>query len=110
MIWREKCFDSLYMKGGIFLINVKNAVEAAISFAKYINEEEELDALRVEEVELSDDGEVWLVKLGWNDPGLLENKPPSAQLTNLTDQLPRIFKIFYVDAETGEINKMKNIN
>lgn len=92
------------------MINVKKAVETAISFAEYINEEKELDALRVEEVELSDDGQIWLVRLGWNDPELLENKPPSAQLTNLTDQLPRIYKIFYVDAETGEINKMKNIN
>ncbi len=92
------------------MISVKKAVEAATSFAKYINEEEELNALRVEEVELSDDDKFWLVKLGWNDPKILDNKTPSAQLTDLSGQIPRIFKIFYVDADSGEVIKMKKIN
>ncbi len=92
------------------MISVKKAVEAATSFAKYINEEEELEALRVEEVELSDDDKIWLVKLGWNDPKILDTKTPSAQLTDLSGQVPRIFKIFYVDADSGEVIKMKKIN
>jgi len=91
------------------LIKVKKAVESAVSFAKYINEED-LEPLRVEEVELSDDGQTWLIKLGWNDPQLLEGKTPSAQLTEMTGQVPRIIKIFYVDAESGEVKKMKKTN
>jgi len=98
------------LKGVFPVISVKKAVEAATSFAKYINEEDELDALRVEEVELSDDDKIWLVKLGWNDPKILNAKTPSAQLTELSGQVPRIFKIFYVDADSGEVIKMKKIN
>ncbi len=90
------------------MIDAKKAVEAATSFAEYINDDQKLEALRVEEVELSDDGTTWLVKLGWNDPQLLGGaQPTSARLTEKTGQLPRIYKIFHVDAESGAVKKMK---
>ncbi len=96
-------------RGGFEMIDVKEAVESATSFAKYINEDKELESLRVEEVEIYEDDQTWLVKLGWDDPRLVDAKPPSAQLTNLSGQIPRIYKMFYVDAETGEVKKMKKV-
>ncbi|WP_334989139.1 hypothetical protein [Nostoc sp.] len=67
--------------------------------------------MRLEEVELSDEKNFWLITLGFNIP----KKPPKNQLENLilsslasTPVLyKRKYKLFKVNSETDEVEAMR---
>ena len=64
--------------------------------------------LRLEEVELSDDGRWWFVTLGYYRP---DARPlPSNVINDMLGNsggIPREYKVFTVDAETGQVKAMK---
>jgi hypothetical protein len=86
------------------MINVKEAVKAAHAFARDMYADAELERLQLEEVELSDDERTWHVTLGWTDPAVTGTALPGL-LTG--PGLPRIYKTFEVDADTGRVRSMK---
>lgn len=86
-------------------INVKTAVAAA---NKYLQEMKDLMAikfenLRLEEVELLENQGKWLITLGFDVP--VKTSSLADLIANSTYQ--REYKIFEVDAVTGEVKSMK---
>jgi len=87
------------------MVDVKQAVKSAESYARELFGEKELRHLRLEEVELSDDGQQWRITLGWVERSVTQ---PGLIFQNGTVQkLPRVYKVFEVDAESGKVNTMK---
>lgn len=105
--------------------------EAVQSVRRYIHENKDLlgknlDDLRLEETELSEDGKFWLITFSFNrevDPRkekiyLRDPLSPNlgfSKIQKVADLLPqkqtfiieRDYKIFKVDAQTGEVVSMK---
>ena len=79
---------------------VKQAVKAAVEFLRDVQEGSTPEDVSVEEVELSDQDATWRITLGYSPPGSSINK-----LTG--KEVYRQFKIFQVDAQTGEVISMK---
>lgn len=81
------------------MIEVKQAAEAALA---YFNElyEGGYHNLALEEVELSNDEEYWIITLGYN--------PPATGFTQLTGAgIKREYKQFKIDSTTGKVISMK---
>lgn len=92
-------------------IDVQEAAEEAIKFALQLYGSDRVDDLRVEEFERSDDGEYWLITLGWIETAT--TRVPGSGLGAFTggggeiEKLPRTYKVFKVDVESGEVESMK---
>ena len=84
------------------MVNVNEAIESAETFAKKVIDNP-LTNIAVEEVELSEDEKTWLITLGWDEP--MKGVTSSALKSVIGPE--RIYKVFYVDIETGNVNKMK---
>jgi hypothetical protein len=88
-------------------IDVLSAVKAAESYARMLYPEDELRSLRLEEVELSPDEGHWDVTLGWVEPAVRSVGGLSLGGVTAIQKLPRVYKLFRVDAATGEVLSMK---
>lgn len=84
------------------MVNVNEAIKKAETFAKKVIDNP-LTNIAVEEVELSEDEKTWLITLGWDEP--MKGVTSSALKSVISPE--RIYKVFYVDIESGEVNKMK---
>jgi hypothetical protein len=80
------------------MIDVKTAVQAAARYAREMYGDSDDLALLVEEVEPSADERYWLITLS-----LAERSNPLLAL----GPRGRSYKIFEVDAETGDVRSMK---
>ncbi|MBW4466339.1 MAG: hypothetical protein KME07_13015 [Pegethrix bostrychoides GSE-TBD4-15B] len=86
-------------------IDVKAATEIATTYLQDLMKFQ-LENLRLEEVELSEDGHEWLITLGFDVPTRINNSLANIALgTNLAYQ--REYKIFKIDSEKGEVKSMK---
>ncbi|EDZ93214.1 MAG: hypothetical protein P5702_13995 [Limnospira sp. PMC 1291.21] len=65
----------------------------------------DIQDLRVEEVELSEDDQSWLITLGFTRPADRLEDPLGEVLE--TSRYRREYKIFKVDAETSQVKSMK---
>ena len=65
----------------------------------------EIEDIRLEEVELSEDEKLWLITLGYNLSNSVTNNPLETLGIGIVEN--REYKIFKVDAETGEVESMK---
>lgn len=86
------------------MISMKQAVASAVDFAKALYAEEHLTDLQVEEIESSEDDKLWFITLGWgappgSEPGLFGGLSSAV--------MRRVYKVFSIDAETGEVISMK---
>lgn len=82
------------------MIDVRQAAQAALQFARYVYGDE-FSGARLEEVELArEDGE-WLITLGVRRKILVLHGFPEVEEPEPS------YKIFRVDAETGEVRGMK---
>lgn len=88
------------------MLTVKEAVKAAEAWIQELYPKSALQHLRLEEVELSDDGHRWYITLGWVERAVRENALTAA-LDREVRALPRVYKTLEVDAETGEVKSMK---
>ena len=86
------------------MINVRKAVEVTQDYFQSIQDMlgEELRDLRLEEVELSEDRDIWLVTLGYDRV----IPAPQSVLGNVLKRFRREYKLFKVNAETGEVKGM----
>lgn len=96
------------------MVDVKVAIDSAIKFAESIVDvdpyadptEPTLEAIRVEEVDFSEQTNTWLITLGWYDSAFKRYPSSLSQMAGATVTKPRIYKIFHVDAEDGNVKKM----
>jgi len=79
-------------------IATQNATDYLQSLKPYIGGQ--IQDIRLEEVELSEDGKFWFVTLGFD-------RPVDAPLAILQNQIQREYKQFKIDAVTGEVKAMK---
>ena len=87
------------------LIEIKDAVTAAMDFARRVYDDRELRGLRLEEVEAEPDNLAWKITLGWIEP---DYRPLSIVEGMLSQHsAPRVYKTFLVDAKTGRVQSMK---
>ena len=87
------------------MIDVKQAVTSAVGFASDLLGGRALADLALEEVEMSKNGRLWLITLGYN-------KPQTPRQSRLDAIIPppeprREFKTFQVDAVSGKVLSMK---
>ena len=89
------------------MIEVHDAVQFAVEAAKSFFEDVELEDLALEEVELSDDEQFWLITLGF----YVQNRNPTRnKFTIAIDgerKYIRKYKVFKIDAEAGKVISMK---
>lgn len=87
-------------------VDVRNAVGAA---QRYIDSLQDMignpEDLRLEEAELSEDKQYWLITLGFSRP-VDKTSNPLADLI-ATRNYERDYKVFKIDAQTGEVQSMK---
>ena len=89
------------------MISVKQAAQAAEMFAKDLYPQGELRHLRLEEAELSEDGSTWKITLGWVEPAVVNHGATLFTQPGRTEVLPRVYKVFAVDGESGEVKSLK---
>lgn len=82
------------------MIDVKQAVRAAMQFAEELYGPRENLAYTLEEVVPSEDDRYWYVTLGFMDSG-----SPLAVMSGFRPQ--REYKVFQVDSEDGRVISMK---
>ena len=87
-------------------VDVRSAVYTAQNYIQSIQYlMGSIEDLRLEEVELSEDRQFWLVTLGYNRP-VDKTQNPLAELVP-SSKFERDYKIFKIDAETGDVKAMK---
>lgn len=84
------------------MIDVKKAVNTAKEYIQDFFAPETLSGLELEEVELSEDAKTWLVTLGFTS-----KKEQNVSELLASRQAMREYKLFRIDAETGQILSMK---
>ena len=89
-------------------VDVKAAVAVAIDYLNFLQDEisSELQDVRLEEVELSEDKKYWLITLGYDVP--VKNQSPLAKLTiYYTPIYKREYKLFKINSENSQVEAMK---
>ena len=91
-------------------IHVRSAVEAARNYLRQVLDQlvdpgNPIQGLRLEETELSENRKHWLITLGFDRPVGNHLDPLQAVLAN--KRYERDYRIFKIDAETGEVQSMK---
>ena len=91
-------------------IDAKRAVQLAKDFARSLYETEKISRLGLEAVERTEDGKHWLITLGFSRPWMSsKQKSPLEELLHSPKepQPAREYKVFRVDAQSGEVVGMK---
>ena len=84
------------------MIDVKDAVRITLEYVRELFDPEEIPNLTLEEVEISPDGDHWLVTVSFQRSYA---KSPIEAMTG--HQSAPIYKIVKVHAETGQVLSMK---
>ena len=94
-------------------LDVKKAVRLATKYFADLYSEKKYSDLGLEEVELSEDGDFWLITLGFNEPESLAESARARQISGSLASIlavpgsKRKFKLFKVDAHSGRVVSMK---
>ncbi len=81
------------------MIDVKEAARVAAEYFADLYSSADPDSLRLEEVELAEDEQYWMITLSFR-----ESVEERQWLSNDTS---RQYKVFKIDAETGKVISMK---
>lgn len=86
------------------LIDVKQAVKAAVEYFAKLYSDKQYSDLLVEEVELSETKRRWLITLSY-----ASEPPPEPTIGQLLGgkERPRRYKVFEIEAATGKVNAMR---
>lgn len=83
------------------MVDAKQAVRVASDWAKEILEPAQVQDVSLEELELEEDAQTWRVTLGFLRPGKPGLFAPENELTD------KEYKVFRVDAQTGDVLGMR---
>ena len=92
-------------------IDVKAAVGRAVAYLQsvtdlLIQQGDQIQDLRLEETELSEDEKYWLITLGYDRP-LPAHRDPLSVLNGADRRYQREYRIFKIESQTGEVKSMK---
>jgi hypothetical protein len=93
------------------MIDIRAAVGKSVAFFQSINDlliqnGEQIQDLRLEETELSEDRQYWLITLGYDRP-IPSHNDLFGGIAGIINKYQREWRVFKVDAETGEVLSMK---
>ncbi|MBH8552130.1 hypothetical protein I8751_07045 [Nostocaceae cyanobacterium CENA357] len=90
-------------------IDVRGAVVAAKKYFEDIQDMigNSINDILLKEVELSENKKFWYVTLGFSRPVAKSERTLIHDVISLANKYERDYKIFTVDAETGEVKSMK---
>ncbi|MBO3463984.1 hypothetical protein [Aetokthonos hydrillicola] len=90
-------------------IDVRSAVMAAKKYFEDIQDMigNSINDILLEEVELSENKKLWYVTLGFSRPAVKNERTLIPDVISLAARNEREYKVFTVDAETGEVKSMK---
>jgi hypothetical protein len=80
------------------MLDVKEAARRASEYFAGLYADQSLSNVQLEEVELSEDGRHWFITLSY---------PVPPELAALNFNFKRKYKVFKIDAETGQVVSMK---
>ena len=84
------------------MLDVKEAAQRASEYFAGLYAKEGVENVQLEEVELTDDGEYWLITLSY------PMVPPSDMaIVPFNLAFKRKYKVFKIDSKTGEVKSMK---
>jgi hypothetical protein len=88
-------------------LGVKDAVQVAINYFRSLQAQiaPEIQDIRLEEVEISEDEQFWLITLSFIQPSDVSQNPLPGIITK--PQYERNYKLFRINAETGKVEAMK---
>jgi hypothetical protein len=92
------------MTDSSFRVGVKDAVKSAVSFVNEMYEGQDLKDLLLEEVEMEQEIDAWLVTIGFSLPQ--EDVSPSHAATT-SRKLRRVYKVVTINAQSGVPLSMK---
>lgn len=86
------------------MLDVREAAQRASEYFAGLYADQGVSNVQLEEVELTDDGQYWLITLSY--PLIGSNPLPLSIVSK------RNYKVFKIDAKTGEVKSMKirNLN
>jgi hypothetical protein len=95
------------------MIEVKAAVGQAVAYLESITDlliqnGEQIQDLRLEETELSEDGKYWFITLGYDRP-LPAHRDPLSILSGVGEnrRYQREYRIFKIESDSGVVKSMK---
>lgn len=83
-------------------VDGRQATQAAFTYFRTLFSDRSFSEPSLEEIEMSKDGQFWLVTLGFNAP-----RPANKTLPDFLQVPIRKLKVFKVDAATGQVLSMK---
>jgi hypothetical protein len=83
------------------MLDVKDAAHRASEYFAGLYADQSVSNVQLEEVELSDDGQYWLITLSYPE------RPHDVALVPINFAFKRKYKVFKIDAKTGEVKSMK---
>ena len=90
------------------MIDVKRAVSKAMGYLRDMYTIEEFKDVLVEEVDVSEDNEFWNVTIGFTRRQESTSGGPMATLIGQSAEYKREYKVFQIDAETGDLHSMRS--
>jgi hypothetical protein len=92
------------------MVDVRSAVSAARDYLQQLTDllldsDKTIKGLRLEETELSENKQYWLITLGFDLPVDAHRDP--LQSIGMNKKYGREYRIFKIDAQTGEVQSMK---
>lgn len=89
------------------MVGIKTAVKAAVDFLSGLYEGQGIRDVRLEEIQLSEENDCWLVTLSFQQL-VPSTNPLAGVLQNvMPPQYERVYKVVAVDARTGDPKSLK---
>jgi hypothetical protein len=80
------------------MLDVKEAAQKASEYFTGLYSDQKIPNVQLEEVEITEDGKYWLITLSY---------PVPPELAALNFNFKRKYKVFQIDAKTGQVISMK---
>ena len=90
------------------MVDVKQAVIKAMSYLKELYRIDQFKDVLLEEVDLSEDNKFWNVTIGFTRVQESTSGGPMATLIGQSAEFKREYKVFRIDAKTGDLRSMRS--
>jgi hypothetical protein len=90
------------------MVDVKQAVTKAMDYLEDMYQTDQFKDVLLEEVDLSEDNEFWNVTIGFTRRQETTSGGPMATLIGQSSEFKREYKVFRIDAKTGDLRSMRS--
>ena len=90
------------------MVDVKAAVAKAMDYLKDMYQIEHFRDVLLEDVDISEDNRYWNVTIGFTRHQESTSGGPMATLIGQSTEFKREFKVFQIDAESGDLRSMRS--